>query len=118
MGNENYAFTHLQEVSMSGTIDFFKELIDKVVDITSMQCLWVLAVATGIIFLICYIRVLIKMFSSKGIVIGILGIVFVVYAFIWGWVNHEEYGIKNVMTNWSVAIGVGASLYILTLLSF
>jgi len=70
---------------MSIIIDFFNELIDKVVDITSMQCLWVLAVATGIIFLICYIRVLIKMFS---------------------------------LTNWSVAIGVGASLYILTLLSF
>ena len=102
---------------MSGTIDFFNELIDKVVNITSMQCLWVLAVATGIIFLICYIRVLIKMFSSKGIVIGILGIIFVVYAFIWGWVNHEEYGIKNIMTTWSMVTGVGIGFYLLTLLS-
>jgi len=102
---------------MSGTIDFFNELIDKVVDITSMQCLWVLVVTLSIIYLICHIRILIKMFSSKGILIGILGIFIAGYAFVWGWVNHEEYGTKSIMTTWSVVIGVGVSLYLLTLLS-
>ena len=98
-------------------IDFFKELIDLVVDINSTQCLLVLAIALSIIFLICYIRILIKMFSSKGILIGVLGIIFALYAFIWGWVNHEKYEIKNIMTTWSVTIGVGTGFYLLTLLS-
>jgi hypothetical protein len=45
-------------------IDFFKGLIDKVVGVTALQCLWMLAIATGIIFFYCYITVLIKIFAK------------------------------------------------------
>lgn len=62
--------------------------------------------------LVCGIIVLIKLFSEEGILKGILGIICVLYAFIWGWTNtHLSFGtdrfnvnLGTVMRVWSITI--------------
>jgi hypothetical protein len=59
---------------------------------------------------ICYIVVLIKLFQNEGLVKGILGLICGLFAFIWGWMNADRYGIKNVMMIWSLLIIVAIVL--------
>jgi len=98
-------------------IDFFKGLIDKVVGVTALQCLWMLVIATGIVFLYCLITVLIKIFASKGIVWLLLGIFIPFFAFIWGWIKNEELEDKNIMITWTISIVVALALYVLMLMT-
>lgn len=60
--------------------------------------------------LVCFIMVLIKLFQSKGILHGILGILCALYTFIWGWLNADRLGIKNIMLIWTVLFVVGIVL--------
>jgi hypothetical protein len=63
----------------------------------------------GLGSLICWIMVLIKMFSDGelgGVGKGILGIVCGIYAFIWGWQQNERHQLKTVMSAWTACIGV------------
>ncbi|MFN2499013.1 MAG: hypothetical protein ABR557_08020 [Pyrinomonadaceae bacterium] len=53
---------------------------------------------------ICYIVVLIKLFQNEGLVKGILGIICGLFTFIWGWMNADRYGIKNIMMIWSLLL--------------
>ena len=69
-----------------------------------------LAVIAGIASLVCFIWVLIKLFQEKGVLHGILGLICSIYTFIWGWMNADRLGIRNVMIIWSVAIVIGILL--------
>jgi len=55
--------------------------------------------------------VLIKMFKAEKPLIGILGILCGIWAFIWGWMNSTKLGLKNVMLGWTaciVLLGIGS----------
>ena len=64
--------------------------------------LGLLAMLVGIGCLICWIIVLIKMFQNEGALKGILGIICVLYAFIWGWMNSDRLSIRNIMMIWTL----------------
>lgn len=63
-----------------------------------------LLIAVIVVNLVCWIKVLIVLFSKAGVGLGILGIICSLFAFIWGWVKHKEYGLTKVMTVWTVAV--------------
>jgi hypothetical protein len=63
--------------------------------------------------LVCLIMVLIKMFPAEGTLKGILGIICSLYAFIWGWINKDRYGLKNVMIVWTALIVVAIVLNVM-----
>ena len=54
--------------------------------------------------IVCLIMVVIKMFQNQGPLHGILGLICGLYAFIWGWINADKVGIKNIMMIWSLLI--------------
>lgn len=60
--------------------------------------------------IICLIMVVIKMFQDQGPLHGILGIICGLYAFIWGWLNADRMGIKNIMMIWTLLIIVSIVL--------
>jgi hypothetical protein len=98
-------------------VDFFKGLIDKIVGVTALQCLWMLVIATGVIFFYCYITVLIKIYTDKGIAFLLLGIFIPFFAFIWGWIKNEELEDKNTMITWTITMVVALALYVLMLMT-
>ena len=57
-----------------------------------------------IVGLIMFIVVVIKLFKTEGAIKGILGIIFAIYPFIWGWVKHKELKITRVMVLWTLCI--------------
>ena len=65
---------------------------------------YALALATGITALVCWIMVLIQIFKSGQTGLGILGIFCPLFTFIYGWMKAKEFGIKNIMIIWSVAV--------------
>ncbi len=50
------------------------------------------------------------MFKKKGILHGILGLLFIIYPFIWGLIHFKEQDFKTPMTVWLIAIVVGIVL--------
>ena len=58
----------------------------------------------GVVNLICAIYVVIKMFSEKGALHGILGLLCGLYAFIWGWQNADRLDMRNIMMGWTAAV--------------
>ena len=62
--------------------------------------IWLLALAAFVI----QILVVVKMFQNAGALHGILGIICGLYAYIWGWMNANKLGIKNLMIIWTVLI--------------
>ena len=54
--------------------------------------------------LICFIMVLIKLFQENGVLHGILGLICGLYTFIWGWINANRLGIRNIMMIWTLLI--------------
>lgn len=58
----------------------------------------------GIGCLICWVIVLIKLFQNEGALKGILGIICALYAFIWGWMNADKLGVRNIMMIWSLLV--------------
>ncbi len=92
-------------------IDFFKDLFDKAINVTAFQCLYILMIATGIVFLFCFVKVLIKAYQEKGLITLLLGIFIPGFAFIWGWVKNEELDIKTIMSSWTTTIIILVSAY-------
>jgi hypothetical protein len=70
----------------------------------------ILAMLVGIGCLICFIIVLIKLFQNEGALKGILGLICALYTFIWGWMNADRLGIKNIMIIWTILIIVSLVL--------
>ena len=64
----------------------------------------IIALLVGLGCLICFIIVLIKLFTNEGALKGILGLICGLYTFIWGWMNADRYGIKNIMMIWTVLL--------------
>ena len=55
-------------------------------------------------WLACWVIVLIKMFKTEKPLIGILGILCGLWAFIWGWMNATKLGLKNVMLAFTASL--------------
>src|SRR6266850_603992 len=71
----------------------------------ALGLLGILAMLVGIGCLICLIIVLIKQFQNAGVLHGIIGIITCgIWTFIWGWMNANKLGIKNIMMIWTVLI--------------
>lgn len=66
--------------------------------------LGILALLVLIGSIICWIIVLIKIFQNDGPLKGILGLICGLFAFIWGWMNANRLGIKNIMMIWTVLL--------------
>ena len=66
--------------------------------------LGILALLVLIGCVICWIIVLIKIFQNDGALKGILGFLCSLFAFIWGWMNANRLGIKNIMMIWTVLL--------------
>ena len=66
----------------------------------------------SIIAFVCGIMVLIKLFQTEGALKGILGLICMLYTYIWGWIhiNDGSLRLKNWMYAWTAAIIVGAML--------
>ena len=63
----------------------------------------------SLIAFVAGIFVLIKLFQKEGAMKGILGLICMLYTYIWGWQNikNESLGLKNWMYAWTVAIVIG-----------
>ena len=70
----------------------------------------ILLALVGIGCLVCFVIVLIKLFQNEGALKGILGLICSLYTFIWGWINADKYGIKNIMLIWTLLIIVSLIL--------
>lgn len=70
----------------------------------------ILATLVGIAALVPFVIVLIKLFQQKGVLHGILGLICGFYTFIWGWMNANTLGIKNMMLIWTGLIVIGMIL--------
>ena len=66
--------------------------------------LGILGVVVWLGSIICFIMVLIKLFQDKGPLHGILGLICGLYTLIWGWMNADRLGIKNIMMIWSLLL--------------
>jgi hypothetical protein len=69
----------------------------------------------GVIAWIAGIMVLIKLFQTEGVMKGILGLICMLYTFIWGWQNikKEELNLKTWMYIWTGAIVLGIILAVI-----
>jgi hypothetical protein len=57
--------------------------------------------------------VLVKLFQKEGVLKGILGLICMLYTYIWGWgkIKDESLKLKNWMYIWTGAIVLGVILY-------
>ncbi|HKG20777.1 MAG TPA: hypothetical protein VKC34_02675 [Blastocatellia bacterium] len=67
----------------------------------------ILQALIGLASFACFILVLVKLFQQKGPLHGILGIICGLYTFIWGWMNADSLGIRNLMLAWTALIILG-----------
>ena len=58
----------------------------------------------GLVDLVLAIMVLIKLFQKEGALKGILGLICMLYTFIWGWMKVKENNNRNIMLIWTVVI--------------
>ncbi len=64
----------------------------------------ILVILVGLVNLVLFILVLIKLFQKEGALKGILGLICALYTFIWGWIKAKELQITNIMMAWSACI--------------
>ena len=69
-----------------------------------MGILSILYFLVSLVALVLAIMVLIKLFQKEGVVKGILGIICMLYTFIWGWMKAKELQITNIMLGWTACI--------------
>lgn len=58
----------------------------------------------GLISFVVGILVLIKLFKREGVLKGILGLICMLYTFIWGWMHHKDENITTLMYVWTAVI--------------
>jgi hypothetical protein len=73
----------------------------------------ILVFVVGLVDLVLAIMVLIKLFQKEGVVKGILGIICMLYTFIWGWMKAKELQITNIMWGWTACIVIQVILSII-----
>jgi hypothetical protein len=71
-----------------------------------------LSAVVGLVSIVCWILVLVKMFQNGQTGLGIVSICCGIIAFIVGWMNASQWGIKNVMMIWTAMILLGIILNI------
>ena len=69
-----------------------------------MSILSILYFLVSLVTLVLAILVLIKLFQKEGVLKGILGIICMLYTFIWGWMNAKGLNITNIMWGWTACI--------------
>jgi hypothetical protein len=69
-----------------------------------MSILSILYFLVSLVTLVLAILVLIKLFQKEGVLKGILGIICMLYTFIWGWMKAQELQITNIMLGWTACI--------------
>ena len=69
-----------------------------------MAIVSILVFVVGLVDLVLAIMVLIKLFQKEGVLKGILGIICMLYTFIWGWMKAKELQITNIMWGWTACI--------------
>ena len=73
-----------------------------------------LSIAGSLLAFVCGLAVLVKLFQKEGALKGILGLICMLYTFIWGWQNTEGESLglsmKNWMYIWTGAILLGMAL--------
>lgn len=69
----------------------------------------------SLIAFVAGIFVLVKLFQTEGVMKGILGLICMLYTFVWGWQNigKEELKLKTWMYVWSGAIVLGIILNVI-----
>ena len=69
----------------------------------------------SLIAFVAGIVVLVRLFQKEGILKGILGLICMLYTYIWGWmkINDEELKLRTWMYVWTAAIVVGILLNII-----
>ena len=68
-----------------------------------------------LVALVCGIFVLVKLFEKEGVLKGILGLICLLYTYIWGWmhIKDESLNIKTWMYVWTAAIVLGIILNVM-----
>lgn len=56
------------------------------------------------------IVVLIRLFQREGVLKGILGLICMLYTFIWGWIHRKDEHIENIMYIWTGLVVLGVIL--------
>lgn len=76
-----------------------------------MLLLQLLSIVLGIVSLVCFILIIVKMFQSDDVILGVVGLVGLLacglgalITFVMGWVNSEKYGAQQIMLVWTAAI--------------
>lgn len=57
-----------------------------------------------VVAVICQIFVAIKIFQADGALKGIIALICGLFGLIWGWMNADRLGIKQIMLIWTVLI--------------
>lgn len=68
--------------------------------------LGILALVALIACIICQIIVAIKIFQNDGALKGIIALLCGLFGLIWGWMNADRLGVKQIMMIWSLLIVV------------
>lgn len=66
--------------------------------------LGILAMLVGVGCLVCQIIVAVKIFQNDGALKGIIALLCGLFGLIWGWMNADRLGVKQIMMIWTVLI--------------
>lgn len=66
--------------------------------------LGILALLVLVGLIICQIFVAIKIFQNDGALKGIIALLCGLFGLIWGWMNADRLGVKQIMMIWTVLI--------------
>jgi hypothetical protein len=73
-----------------------------------LMLLGLVALLCALVSLVCWVMVLIKMFS-ESVLQGVIGLICGLWALIWGW-QHKDQGLQTIMPVWTLAIVVSMVL--------
>ncbi len=60
-------------------------------------------IADAVVWLMGVI-VLIRLFKKGGFFKGLLGLIFMPFTYIWGWIHAKEHNLKTVMWIWTLLV--------------
>ena len=75
--------------------------------------MYILAMVALVGCIICQIFVAIKIFQNDGALKGIIALLCGLFGLIWGWMNADRLGVKNIMLIWTVLIIIYAILAVM-----
>jgi len=64
----------------------------------------ILMMLAGVACLVCQIIVAVKIFQNDGVLKGIIALLCGLFGLIWGWMNADRLGVKNIVMIWTVLI--------------